>query len=41
MKQTTTDSNRICENQDIVNRKIDLATAGLHSFICKDITQNV
>ena len=39
MTQTTTGTNRNC--QTIVNRKIDLATAGLHSFIYKDITQNV
>jgi integrase len=42
MKQTTaTDSNRSCGYQTIVNRKIDLATAGLPSFIFKDITQKV
>jgi hypothetical protein len=41
MAQTTSDSNRNCDYQAIVNRKIDLATAGLHSFIFKDITQNV
>ncbi|MGN6631581.1 MAG: hypothetical protein ACTHKP_05010, partial [Nitrososphaeraceae archaeon] len=42
MAQTTaTDSNRNHSYQTIVNRKIDLATAGLPSFIFKDITQNV
>jgi hypothetical protein len=42
MEQTTaTDSNRNCDYQSIVNRKIDLATACLPSFIFKDITQNV
>lgn len=37
--QTPTESG--CDYQKILNRKIDLATAGLHSFIYKDITQNV
>src|SRR5690242_393230 len=41
MAQTTSDSNLNCDYQTIVNRKIDLATAGLHYFIFKDITQNV
>jgi integrase len=42
MEQTTaTESDRNCDHQTIVNRKIDLATAGLYSFIFKDITQNV
>lgn len=35
------DSNRNCDYQTIVDSKIDLATAGLPSFIFKDITQNV
>lgn len=37
--QTTTESG--CDYQNILDRKIDLATVGLHSFIYKDITQNV
>ncbi len=42
MAQTTaTDSNRNRSYQTTVNGKIDLATAGLPSFIFKDITQNV
>jgi integrase len=42
MEQTTaTESNRNCDYQTIVNRKIDLATAGLHPFIFREITQNV
>lgn len=41
MSQATTDSNRNTDYQTIANRKIDLATAGLHPFIFKDITQNV
>jgi hypothetical protein len=40
-QNTATDYNRNCDYQTIMNRKIDLATAGLHSFIFKDITQNV
>jgi hypothetical protein len=41
MTQITTESNRNCNYQTIVNRKIGLATAGLQSFIFKDITQNI
>ncbi len=41
MAQATTDFNRNTDYQTIAKRKIDLATAGLHPFICKDITQNV
>lgn len=40
MEQTTI-SNWNCDYQTIVNRNINLATAGLPSFIFKDITQNV
>ena len=28
-------------NQDIVDRKIDFATAGIHSYIHRDLTENV
>ena len=40
MEQTTI-SNWNCDYQTIVNRKIDLVTAGLPSFIFRDIIQNV
>ena len=45
MAHTTTTYNqnfsKICVDEDIASRKIDLATAGLNRFIYKDVTQNV
>ncbi len=41
MGQRTIGLGQNCDYRNIVNRKIDLATAGLPSFIIKDVTQNV
>jgi hypothetical protein len=41
MTQTTNESNQNCNYQNILDRKIDLATAGLHHFIFKHITQKI
>jgi len=49
MSQTTTTEAAICDQkspntsgyENLANKKIDLATAGLHLFIYKDLTQNV
>jgi integrase/recombinase XerD len=42
MEQTTaTPTSKICDHENITNRKIDFATAGLHPFIYKDLTRNV
>jgi integrase len=41
MTQTTNESNQNCNYQNILDRKIDLATAGLHRFIFKHITQKI
>src|SRR5438093_1719086 len=34
-------STHTCDYERVANRKIDLATAGLHPFIYKDLTQNI
>ncbi len=41
MTQNTAMINEFCSNVEIINRKIDLATAGLHHFISKFLTQDV
>jgi hypothetical protein len=43
MAQTTAtyNQNKSCDYQKIANRKIDLATAGLHPHIYKDVTENI
>jgi hypothetical protein len=41
MAQTTTGSNQNGDYQNIVNRKFDLATAGLPFIIIKYVIQNV
>ena len=37
----TTTANQLVNNREIISRKIDLATAGLHHFICEYLTQDV
>ena len=41
MTQNTAIINEADNNQEVINRKIELATAGLHYFIHKHLTQNV
>ncbi|HKR57832.1 MAG TPA: hypothetical protein VJR67_03075 [Candidatus Nitrosopolaris sp.] len=41
MTQNTALKNELGNNQEVINRKIDLATTGLHSFVHKDLTQNM
>jgi hypothetical protein len=41
MTQNTAIINEVGNNQEVINRKIELVTAGLHYFIYKDLTQNV
>ena len=41
MTQSTAIINELGNNKEVINRKIDLATAGLHQFISKYLTQDV
>ena len=41
MTQNTAIINELGNDQEVINRKIDLATTGLHSFIHRDLTQNM
>jgi hypothetical protein len=41
MTQNTTIINQLVNDREVIDRKIDLATAGLHHFISKPLTQDV
>jgi hypothetical protein len=41
MTQNTAITSKLDNNQEVINRKIDLATAGLHYFIYKDLSRKV
>lgn len=41
MTQNTTIISQVGDNREIINRKIDLATAGLQHFISKHLTQDI
>ena len=41
MTQSTAIINECGNNKEVINRKIDFATTGLHSFVHKDLTQKM